>query len=470
MEKKPVVTALRLLVLFCLAAAAGGAEPSGASPEGAAPRNFLLVSIDTLRADHLSAYGYPWETSSNFDALAREGVLFERAYCQIPVTGPSHATLLTGLQPQTHGAYRNGVRMNDSAISLAQILQDSGYRTAAFLSAWTMRSKLTGLDRGFDTYDEDMTDSYGMVNSQRPANETCNRAIAWLGAQDGEEPFFLFLHLFDPHEPYDLKGGFEDLEVSGEKPPARPGEIVRYDSEIAFADTHMARVIRAVEKRGWLDETLIVVVADHGEAFGEHGYNGHGRRVHEPGIHVPLLFHYPRGLARDRRVEQLAGLIDLAPTVLELMGAKALGAHQGKSLAPWLAPGEAPPPAARQIHSVSYPGTVGHMPGWVRRIFSRKKPNRPMQMALLWDDWKYVLRPQKGKAYLYDLAKDPGETRDLLADYPEHLPVRVRLEDWFELTRDEEGETVLTAEDRQRLESLGYTGGAGGASRAGSGD
>jgi arylsulfatase A-like enzyme len=180
---------------------------------------------------------------------------------------------------------------------------------------------------------------------------------------------------------------------------------------------------------------------------------------------VPLVFRWPAGIASGRRTAQPAALLDVTPTVMALLGLEPPAVFQGESLEPWLHPGEAPPPTAREIYAVAYPGTVGHMPGFVRRIFARKRPDHPMQMALRQGGMKYVFSPKKGKARLYDLSADPGEKRNLLGERAEYRSFRVRLVEWFERTRKEEGATTLTAEDIRKLESLGYVGSARAASR-----
>jgi arylsulfatase A-like enzyme len=420
----------------------------------------VVVTVDTLRTERLSTYGYSYLTSPNLDKLADEGVLFESVTAQIPVTGPNHCTIFTGLYPQTHGSYRNGIKMNEGAVPLAEMLKEAGFRTAAFVSSWTLKDRLTGLDRGFDHYDQDFTDRYRMVNSQRFANEVTDRAIGWLDEQNGE-PFFLWVHYFDPHTPYRLVRGFEELGpargVEAEALPRRKKEAVRYDSEIAFTDAQMGRLIGQLRQRGWLEETLLVYTADHGEAFGEHGYKGHGRRVHEPGVRVPLVIRFPARLARGRRVLQTAASVDVTSTILDLLALPIPHMLQGQSLLPWMEMSPPPPPRERDIYAVAYPGAVGHLPG-IRWLFNRKKPDFPIWMAVRRGSMKYVLHPRKGKARLYDLATDPGEMRDVAAEHREYDSFRVRLAEWFQRTRGKEGATALTREDQERLRSLGYVG------------
>ena len=233
------------VVYLLTAVLAFGAEGNGRHP------NILLITIDTLRADHLSSYGYPLKTSPAIDYLAERGVRFSSAYSPIPLTGPSHVSLFTSRFPQEHGARVNGYAVDKDSkwLFLPQILRRFGYFNAAFISAWPLTSRLTHLDRWFDVYDEDLSRKYQVFNSSRYAEDVTPLVTDWLENRP-PRPFFLWVHYFDPHSPYHLRDGFEELAKSGH-PDNRPlsknqemtDRIRNYDSEIAYTDSHIGKLL-----------------------------------------------------------------------------------------------------------------------------------------------------------------------------------------------------------------------------------
>src|SRR5437763_8377328 len=232
------------------------------------PLNVVVVTIDTLRPDHLHCYGYPNIETPASDQLARQGVLFEDALAQTPLTPPSHASIFTGQYPTVHGVRSTGgFILQSSARPLARILRDQGWETAAFVSSAVLK-RVVGFANGFDVYDDEMprqgTAQLVREDPERPAGATIDRALKWLNTQSGK-PYFLWVHLYDPHQPYNPPGVFKT------KYPDRP-----YDGEIAYADQQLGRLLDAVGKKSPADQTITAVIADHGESLSEHGEYTHG--------------------------------------------------------------------------------------------------------------------------------------------------------------------------------------------------
>lgn len=414
-------------------------------------QNVLLITMDTTRADVLSCYGYPLLTTPNVDRLAARGTRFTQASTIVPLTGPAHASLLTGLSPRDHGAVRNGVRMAPDLPTLQGVLALQGYRTGAFVSGWTLRANLTGLDEGFQDYDDEMTDRYQMVNSQRPGDETTDRALAWL-EKNGREPFFLWVHLFDPHYPYHDHKTEIPLNPHGRGDPPRRKELRRYAQEVHFTDAQIGRVLDKVEELGVLDSTLVALTADHGEAFGEHGEDGHGRHIYQTTMHVPLILSHP-SLPRGQASDLPTSTVDILPTILNVLGLPGWSALSGLSLGKALQAGETY--TRRKIHMETYSGARKKVWG----AFSPKLTGQPIKVGIRQGDWKAILDPSSEKLVLFNLADDQGESTDLSVKVgyrAEHyLPelVSYARKEW----KPEAGQIQLTEEDRRRLRSLGYT-------------
>ena len=273
----------------------------------------LVVTLDTTRADHLSCYGYPHETTPNIDALSTTGLRFAHAVAPAPVTLPSHVTIFTGLQPPSHGVRDNGQTLDGDVVTMAERMRDAGYATAAFLSAYVLDERF-GLAQGFDVYADDVVPATGELRvgpNERPGDQTTDAALAWLEqvTANEEQRFFAWVHYFDPHFVY--------------APPAEFKEQFEhpYDGEIAFADQQLGRVIRHLENAGRLERTLIIVTSDHGEGLGQHGEATHSLLLYDTTQMVPLVISCP-ALFGDRLAveDRVVGLADIYPTVLGLMG------------------------------------------------------------------------------------------------------------------------------------------------------
>jgi arylsulfatase A-like enzyme len=333
--------------LLLLAAGCAPAPPSGG--------NVLLVVFDTTRADHLSAYGCPRPTSPNLDRLAAEGQRYDEAWSQAPWTLPAMASILTGQPPRVHGAMRGsaGIRpVAPGVTTLAERMHAAGYATGAVINVVWCSPRLSALDRGFDRYDYHETDASNL--GHRDAAATTDAALDWID-QVRDRPFFLVVHYFDPHLTYDPPPPYDTMFERGDgprvprgfgsasqvfgirdgsipvPPPLRQSLIARYDGEIRFADEQFGRLREGLATRGAWDDTLVIVVGDHGEEFWEHGNFEHGHTHHRELMHIPLIVRDPRaepGRTIDTRVQQL----DVAPTVLEFAGLPAASELPGHVL------------------------------------------------------------------------------------------------------------------------------------------
>ena len=394
--------------------------------------NVILISIDTCRADYLSCYRPDRATTPHIDALAGHATLFENAVSPVPITLPAHCSMLTGLIPPVHGVRNQpGYALPAVIPTLPEILRTKGYQTGAIVSSYVMDHG-NGLAQGFDTYNDDFRDgrSHGWGN-ERVGDKTSAAAVEWLGQHADGEPFFLFLHYYDPHLPY------EPPEPFAGQFPDDP-----YAGEVAFTDHCIGTVLAELKALGLYDDALIIITADHGEMLGEHGEESHQFFIYESAIKVPLLIKLP-GQRDPRRVEEVVGLVDIVPTVCGLTGS-GRGLWEGQDLTAMLTDGPARPRRGRRyVYTESTtPLSYGANPllGQVGR------------------QWKYI---QTTRPELYDLLADPGETQNLVADRP-HIArdLQIRVEELTGTVADggSDREAEISDEQRERLESLGYVG------------
>ncbi len=417
------------------------------------PPNLLLVSLDTTRGDHLSAYGYERRTTPNLERLAAEGVRFAEAYAPAPTTGPSHATLFTALAPITHRVVKNGRQLKPSLETLAERLAAAGWETAGFVSSYVLDARF-GWDQGFGHWDDDFDVSTAttMVPAEsgaeafdRRATETTRRTLAWLdGDWKRERPFFLFVHYMDPHEPWVAPPQFvQRLRTPDLPADGISGMVARYDAEIAFVDHQLGVLLRALEKQGLAENTLVAVTADHGEGLLDHGELNHGTQLYEEQMRVPLLLRWPRGLPAGLVVEGPVSLVDLAPTLLDLAGVEVAGGApmQGQSLRPRIE-GQAP--------------SDEDAPVFLFRPDNTEVPGE--QYAVRVGSWKLIVGPGDGARELFDLAADPEERNDLAAQETERVEaLDARIREW--LRAHQRGDVVpdaVSQEDLERLRALGY--------------
>ncbi len=293
--------------------------------------NVLLITLDTTRADHLGCYGYRPAKTPNIDGLAREGFRFNRVYCPAPLTLPSHVSIMSGLYPVTHGVRNNGHDLPSGIRTLAGILKAKGYATAAFVSSFSVDSRF-GIDRGFDVYDDTFrADSpFKTQNAERRAEETFAKFSRWL-ENNGKNRFFGWVHYFDPHLPYDPPSPYKE---AFEKDP--------YDGEIAYMDHYVGAILDRLREMGILERTLVVVAGDHGEGLGDKVELGHGIFLYEETLRVPLILHNPSVFRRAQVIESEVRLIDVAPTILEILGLERRVRGHGGTKPGRLAHGQAP--------------------------------------------------------------------------------------------------------------------------------
>jgi choline-sulfatase len=383
----------RFVLLLCLVSAAGAAQSRPPAPAGTAPLpDVILVTIDTLRADHVGCYGARLAATPVLDGLCREGVRFEQAFTASPITNTSHATILTGLYPSRHGVTDFGVPLARSHTTLAQHLQKAGYQTAAFIGSVILdaRTLAVGFDRGFDHYEGFPAAPPGKERwerVERRAEEVVRRAAAWLTANP-RGPRFVWVHLYDPHDPYEAPPPF-----------AARFQDSPYDGEIAYADQALGRLFAVLRRQGRYDRSLILVLSDHGEGLGEHGEDTHGILLYDSTLHVPLIVRLPGGARAGTVVTRQVSTADLLPTVLDVLGLGAVSADgssfrdalDGRSSADHVVFAE-----------TDYPARFGWAP----------------LKAVRRDRMKYIEAP---RAELYDLIRDPREMQNLYEPWDQRV-------------------------------------------------
>ncbi len=404
---------------------------STASQPPLRPLNVVLVTIDTLRADHLRCYGYREIETANVDRIAQNGVLFENAVAQTPLTPPSHASMFTGLYPTAHQVRGNGgFILRPSTTTLASILQQQGWDTAAFVSSASL-TRVIGLGQGFAVYDDQMPKPGKgqdfIADAERPAGQTVDRALRWLDVQSGK-PFFLWVHVFDPHLPYNPPAPFRSQYKD------RP-----YDGEVAYADRELGRLFDAVSRKSPPDKTLMAVLSDHGESLGDHGEYSHGVFVYDSTLRIAFIMSGP-GIPSGLRVKQQARTVDLLPTVLELMGSRPPGSVHGVSLTPFFT-------GKKAATDASYTET----------LYPKINMGWAELRAIRTNRWKYILAP---KPELYDLSNDPAEANNVIQS---HAAEAQKLQAELATIAGQGSEKVQTSTVDQRtlaqLRSLGYLSG-----------
>lgn len=407
-----------LLVLGC--ARSGVDELVGSRPP------IIVVSIDTLRSDHLPVYGYDGVETPAIDALRRDGVLFERAYSPMPLTLPAHASMLSGLLPPEHGVRDNmGYRLDGARMPLvAERLSAAGYETGAAVSSFVLRGD-TGIAQGFDFFDDgiELTAGVGAEGLQRDGRDTLEAVLPWLRSVSGQ-PFFLFLHLYEPHTPYRPKEPFASRYVSP------------YDGEIATVDGIVGALVEELRSLGDYDEAFIVLTSDHGEGLGDHGEEEHGIFVYRESLQVPLIVKLPGQEMAGATVSSPAQIIDIPPTLLAMAGDRDAPEMTGVSLLELLG-GEGPD---RELYAESY---------YPRLYFGWSE-----QVSLLDDRYQFIDGPAPE---LFDLGADPGQRENLAESLPNEVARYRQLLSRIDTSFDTP--QVVDLETRRRLESLGYVGG-----------
>ncbi len=434
--RTPAITVLSVLALL----AAGCGEPL--DNKGDKPYNILLISIDTLRADHLGAYGCTSVETPNIDKLAREGVLFSNAYTPCPITLPAHASLLTGVYPAFHNVRNNGIATARPSLTfLQEVLRNNGYATGAVIGSLVLDSGF-GLDQGFDTYDDEIVQSDRDVSTfffpERRAEEVTSRAYAFLKQQGlNGKPFFLWVHYFDPHGVYAPPGRFADKYADNP-----------YDGEIAYVDEQIGVLGNMLRMTGLDNDTLWIITSDHGEGLGEHGETTHGIFVYDTTLHVPLILFNKELMSEPMEVSACVSLVDIMPTVMDLLNITAceseLSMH-GMSLVPLLAGRK------EKIHDLLYFETL--MPyfdyGWAGLRGVRS------------DGLKYIAAPEPE---LYDSHEDPVELDNIFEKCRATArSMNASMHDEWGSGYEGDGQagaSGIDAKTRSVLSALGYSSGA----------
>jgi arylsulfatase A-like enzyme len=447
--------ASRVVLITCFLIVTCGLAVTGLSAADAAdrePSSVIVIIIDTVRADHLGCYGYDRETSPNLDAFARESVFFSNAISLAPWTTPSIAGMFTGQFPRVLGYHDEAIVVDDKALCLAEIFRNNGYATAAAISHVFVSAAL-GFNQGFDVFDEENAQGHGHISSP----SITDKGIAFVDAHR-DEKFFLFLHYFDPHcdyilhKPYDFYPGYAGDLYSGQ-----PIEDLRegaaqmtdddrrylnalYDSEIRFTDEHIGRLFRHLRDLGLYDDLLIVVAADHGEGFLERNdpWIGHTKNVYQELIHVPFIMNLP-GSGKGRTIDRWVSFVDFMPTVVAAAG---LDVPEGYKCA--------------GVDLLADNGAGG------RDVIFSETGRWGDQECIVSGDWKLVNDRASNQLRLYNLASDPGETRDVSTANREELRrLRAKLRGAdFDLDMERSRFRVmapkLTPQEIEKLKSLGY--------------
>ena len=423
----------RFCCLCALGVVVSCQRPRAPAPQSLRPFNVVVITIDTLRPDHLHCYGYDKIQTPTLDRIAQSGVLFENGVTQTPLTPPSHASIFTGLNPPSHKVRdTGGFVLSPSTPTLASLLQEKGWDTAAFISSAVLKKRF-GLDHGFAVYDDQMPRPGNrqefLEDAERRAGDTVDRAVAWLDSRS-DKPFFLWVHLYDPHTPYDPPSPFREQYKD------RP-----YDGEIAYADRELGRLMESLRRKSPPEMTLVAVLSDHGESLGEHGEFSHGVFLYDATLRIAFLLSGP-GVPSGLRATPQARTIDLLPTILELMGSPAPAGVEGVSLVPLFSGKDAGT-------AVSYAET----------LFPKINLGWAELRAIRTNQWKYIRAP---RPELYDLNRDPRETHNVLAEHP--YEVRKMEAQLAAASRSPGSEKVETTPMDERtlaqLRSLGYTSGS----------
>lgn len=446
--------------------------PSPTPTEAPRQPNVLLVTIDTLRADRLGAYGFAQAHTPVLDQLAREGVRFDRAICQLPQTNASHASLMTGLYASTSGVKVHMVdKLRPDTQTLASIFARAGYQTAGIYSWVSLDPQFCGLDQGFQTYAgyvlnrsmifsdprlEQLAATFRQIKAQVPIVKTADAVLGqsdrieesldgradvtnqavfeWLDAHAQAGPFFLWVHYYDPHYPYAPPKGYDHIlgldyqgsvdgsvetihKIENDQITLSAGDLARltelYQGEIAFADFQLGRLLDYLKKYDLQDNTIITVTGDHGESFGEHDDWTHGQAVYESEIRIPLIMHFPSRLPSGVTIAAPAQVIDVMPTLLDLTGLRAQKTVQGTSLLPLIR---------------------GQSDGSDRAAFTELADDSFVSV-LTYGDWKLIRNDANGEVQLYHLSDDEAEQKNLAQDNPQTTrELSARLQDLMKIS------------------------------------
>lgn len=404
--------------------------------------NILFLSVDTLRVNHLSCYGYPYPTSPNIDKLAEKGLVFDNCITEVPLTCPSFSAMFTSKFPRTIGVTRNGLGISKDDISITELFKEKGYFTFCVQSNWTLKSKLSGLNKGFDIYDDDFHNKrWGIFSSERLADDVTKRSIKILKSLPQDKPFFAWIHYSDPHAPYRFR---KEYNVHNNSKSFKDKKIYKtiksYDAEIRFTDEQIGILLKHLP-----ENTIIVFVADHGESLYEHNYLGHGRKLYQNEIRIPFIIVSP-DIQSGRMKIPVRG-IDVGPTILglahipkhkDMLGLDVLNEDVNSE-------------RIRVIET--YGGAVPKIP--ILRFLMKKA--RPIMQSVIYENWKLTIKNNKKE--LYNISEDPYELNNLAKQYPQKVSeLQNIIIKWSKNTpiNYKKIEKTLSQEDMEVLRSMGY--------------
>lgn len=427
--------------------------------------NVLMISIDTVRADHLSTYGYARPTSPRLTALAEEGARVRVAYAPSATTGPTHASLFTALPPIAHGVRKNGQPLDAGSSTLAERLTDIGFETGAVVSSYVL-SRRFGYDQGFAHFDDDFSEAEVPEGSTLwegetiegrfygRADDTTNRALDWLDERSHpERPFFLFVHYFDPHDPYVPPADFEPPFAPSRKEALKLNRtLFVYDLLIAWTDEQIGRLLDGLGAAGLADDTLVIVTGDHGEGLMAHGHMFHGVHVYEEAVRVPLVVRWPGRVPAGRVVDGPFPIVELGPAILALLGDEPADAFGDDGA------------AARLLGEGDRSADDSRPVFLYRRHYSGDEDVgdglRPVgeKYAVRVGKWKLIEGPEEGTLELYDLERDPEERLDLAPEEPNRVSrMKALIAAWRARYDAAAGAAApLSDEARERLKAMGY--------------
>jgi len=388
----------------------------------------------------LSCYGYQLPLSPNIDSLAQQGVVFENCVAEVPLTCPSFSSMLTSQCPRTIGVTKNGLGISKKRTTVPEILKENGYFTFCIQSNWTLKSKLSGLHKGFDIYDDDFhVKRWGIFSSERLADEVTKRAINTLENRPKGKPFFGWIHYSDPHAPYHFRKDY-NLHTEQPKEDKRITKIINYDSEVRFTDEQISILLQHLP-----ENTSIVFVADHGESLYEHNYLGHGRKLYQNEVRIPFII-VSQGVKSNRTNIPVRG-IDIGPTILgianiqkdrDMLGLDVLNEH-------------VPDNRIRVIET--YGGAVPKIP--IIRLLMKK--SGPVMQSAIMGKWKLIVKGKKRE--LYNIFDDPKEEKNVSSKYPDKvLELQKLISKWSKTTPvlKHRNDDKLSNEDLEVLRSMGY--------------
>jgi len=435
-------------------AAGCNSKPSGAGS------NVLLITIDTLRSDHLGCYQYNRNTSPNIDKFSEAGALFKNAYCQMPTTGPSHASIFTSTYPRRHGVLKNGWALAPapSYQTLAEILKKNGYKTGAVVSSFALDPSF-GFSRGFDEYDAKFsaegssmghdTDWEGLHFSggfDQRANVATEKAMHWIQMHE-KEKFFLWMHYFDPHSPYVPPEPYAREFLKDSTTPLDK-IIAHYDGEILFVDEQVGKLLDYIKEAGLDSKTLIIIMSDHGEGLGQHNWMEHGMYLYDEQTRIPLLMNLPGIIPEKTSLNSIVETIDIAPTVLDILDIKKETHFMGKSLYSMILKPEDSSDHIVFIERRRYETTNDLGVEVLGQKFAVRNGNL-----------KYIWAPQEGTEELYNILKDPGELLNVADGHPDVTErMQNMIKRWEKEQESGQQKVIQTVdpETRKKLKSLGY--------------